>query len=99
MLSKVSAYKRDFDEAKYMCFLIKFNELLEKYNEMWDKVSKVIKKGFDSDPIYNENNLKIKKSCEGRINKNFQNDKITKTGFSLYLSISRINGLLCFQYG
>ena len=62
MLPKVSAYKRDFDEAKYMCFWIKFNELLEKYNEMWDKVSKVIKKGFDSDPIYNENNLKIKKS-------------------------------------
>ena len=99
MLSKVSAYKRDFDEAKYMCFLIKFNELLEKYNEMWGKVSKVIKKGFDSDPIYNENNSKIKKSCEGRINKNFKNDKITKTGFSLYLSISGINGLLCFQYG
>ena len=79
--------------------LIKYNELLEKYNEIWDKVSKVIKKGFDSDPIYNENNLKTKiKSYEGRINKNFHNDKITKRGFSLYLSISGVNGP-CFQDG
>ena len=79
--------------------MIKYNELLEKYNEIWDKVSKVIKKGFDSDPIYNENNLKTKiKSYEGRINKNFHNDKITKRGFSLYLSISGINGL-SFQDG
>ena len=34
-------------------FLIKDNELLEKYNEIWDKVSKVIKKGFHSEPVYN----------------------------------------------
>ena len=79
--------------------MIKYNELLEKYNEIWDKVSKVIKKGFDSDPIYNENNLKTKiKSYEGRINKNFHHDKIIKRGFSLYLSISGINGL-SFQDG
>ena len=30
-LPKISAYKRDFYEVKYMSFLIKDNELLEKY--------------------------------------------------------------------
>ena len=29
---KMSAYSRDFDETKYMSFLIKDDELLEKYN-------------------------------------------------------------------
>ena len=44
MLPKTSACRRDFDETKYMSFLIKDSELLEKYNDIWDKVSKVIKK-------------------------------------------------------
>ena len=35
MLSKMSAYRRVFDKTKYMSFLIKNNELLEKYNEIW----------------------------------------------------------------
>ena len=29
----MNAYRKDFDETKYMSFLIK-NELLEKYNEI-----------------------------------------------------------------
>ena len=29
------AYRRDFDETKYV-FFIKDNELLEKYNEIWE---------------------------------------------------------------
>ena len=44
MLPKMSAYKRDFDETIYMSFFIKNDELLEKYNEVWDKVSNAIKK-------------------------------------------------------
>ena len=30
----MSAYRRDFDETKYIGFLIKDDELLEKYNEI-----------------------------------------------------------------
>ena len=33
-LSKMSAFRRDFDETKCMSLLIKDNELLEKYNEI-----------------------------------------------------------------
>ena len=32
------AYRRDFDETKYMSFLKKDDELFEKYNEIWEKV-------------------------------------------------------------
>ena len=34
-------YRRNFDESKYMSFLIKDNELLKNYNEIWDRVIKV----------------------------------------------------------
>ena len=34
----MSAYRRDFNETKYMAFLMKDDELLEKYYEIWEKV-------------------------------------------------------------
>ena len=40
----MSAYRKDFDETKYMSFLIKNSELLQKYNGIWNKVSNIIKK-------------------------------------------------------
>ena len=43
-LPKMSAYRRDFDKIKSMSFLIKGEKLLQKYNEIWKKVSKIIKK-------------------------------------------------------
>ena len=54
-LPKISAYRRDFEETKYMSFLIEDNKLLGKHNEIWDKVSNNIEKGFDSEPVYNKN--------------------------------------------
>ena len=35
--------KTDFDEIKYMLFLIKDDKLIEKYNKIWTKVSNSIK--------------------------------------------------------
>ena len=60
IMYKMSAYRRDFDETKYMYFLIKYDELLEKYNKIWKKVKNTIDKEFDSDPVYNEKFLKAK---------------------------------------
>ena len=56
----MSAYRRDSDESKYMSFLIKDDELLEKYDEIWEKLKNSIKKEFDCEPVYNEKNLKAK---------------------------------------
>ena len=43
------------------------------------KVKKNIKKKFDSEPVYNEKHLKAKiKSCKGKVNINFHNNKIPK---------------------
>ena len=33
----MTAYIKDFDETKYMSFLIRDDELLQKHNEIWRK--------------------------------------------------------------
>ena len=79
----MSAYRRDFDETKsfLISFLIKDDELLEKYNEIWEKAKNCLKKEFHSEPVYNEKYLKAKmKSYNGKIDTNFHNNRIPKEG-------------------
>ena len=45
--------KSDDGQTKWMYFL-EDDDLLEKYYIIWDKVSADIKKGFDSEPVYNK---------------------------------------------
>ena len=86
----MSAYRRHFDETKYMSFLINDDELLEKYNNIWEKVKNDIKKEFDSEPVYNKKYLKAKiKSYNGKDNTSFNNNKISKEG-SQFISSSVI---------
>ena len=47
------------DETKWMYILIEDDDFLEKYNTVWDKATADIKKEFDSEPAYNENQNKI----------------------------------------
>ena len=62
-----------------MSFLVQDSKLLEKYNEIREKVSNIIKKGFDGEPVYNDKYLKNKiKSYKGKVNTNFHSDKIPK---------------------
>ena len=34
---KMSGYRGDFDETKYISFYIKDDDILEKYKEIWEK--------------------------------------------------------------
>ena len=43
-----------------MYFLTEDDDLLKKYNTIWDKVSADIKKEFDSKPVFNKKFLKTK---------------------------------------
>ena len=49
----MSAYRIGF-------FLLKHDEFLEKYNEIWENVKKSPKKELDSEPVHNEEYLKLK---------------------------------------
>ena len=47
MFPKTSGYVKSFGrQAKWMYFLIENDNLLEKYNSIWDKVSAYIKQKF-----------------------------------------------------
>ena len=81
-LSKMIAYGRHFNETKRISFWIKDDELLEKSNEILEKVKNSIKKKFVNKPVYNEKYLKTKiKSYDGKFNKNFHKYKKPREGF------------------
>ena len=80
---------------KTLMKLMMNDELLEKCNEIWEKVKNIIKKEFDSDPVYNKKHLKAKiKSCNGKIDTNFHNNKIPKEGSQfICLSVNLIDSV------
>ena len=50
-LPEMSTYRRDFNETKYISFLINYDVLLKKYNEIWEKFKNSIKKEFVSKSV------------------------------------------------
>ena len=67
-----------------------YSELVEKYNEIWGKVTNFMKKGFDSEPVYNDKYLKTKiNSYEGKTITKIQDAKVLKEG-SLQICVSVI---------
>ena len=55
VLPKTSAYIKNYDrQTKWMCFLIKYDGLLEKYSTIWENISADINKEFDSETVYNK---------------------------------------------
>ena len=66
MLPKTSVYVNRYDgQTKWIYFLTEDDDLLEKYNTIWDKVTADIKKEFDSMPVYNKDFLKTKIKSHG----------------------------------
>ena len=83
MLPKTTAYVKIYDgQTKGMYFLIEDDELLERYNTIWDKISVDIKKGFDGEPVYYKNYSKTKVKCHGDEVKNFCDKIISKLDFN-----------------
>ena len=59
MPPKTSACVKRYDgQTKWMYFLIENQDLIEKYNTIWDKASADIEKEFDDEPLYNNKILK-----------------------------------------
>ena len=62
-------------ETKWMNFLIKNDDLLKKYNDIWNKVSNSIKKEVDCEPIYNKMFLETKIKSYGNEDTDFNSTK------------------------
>ena len=79
MLPKTSAYVKSYDgQTKWMYFFVEDDDLLEKYNTIWDKVSADIKKEFDGKSVYDKEFLKIKIKSHGDKVPDFYDKKIPK---------------------
>ena len=81
-----------FDSNKTMSFKVNNNKLLKKYTEIWEKISNLIGKKVDSEPVYCDNDKYIKtkiKSYGDRVITNFQGKKIPKES-ALYKCLTLI---------
>ena len=57
----MSVYKRYSDNAECMYFMMKDEKIFDKYTTVWDKVSNLIKKKFNSELIHDKKYLKVEK--------------------------------------
>ena len=79
ILPKTSTYIKSYDgQTKRMYFFIQSDELLEKYNTIWNKVSADLKKEFDSDPVFNKSYWKTDIKSHGDEVTDFYDKNIPK---------------------
>ena len=74
-LPKMMGYLNIFEDGtRKMSFLTDNNEFLERYTKIWEKISDLIDKKFDSDPVYNNKYINTKiRSYNNDIITNFHN--------------------------
>ena len=91
MLPETRAYVKTSDgQTKWMYFLIDNDNLLEKYNTIWDKVPDDITKYSDSKPVYKTSFLATKiRTCGDGVT-DFYNKEIPKVD-SNYTSLEIIS--------
>ena len=76
----MSEYIKYFDNgAKNMSFLIKDDEVWDKYNKIWDVIKNKLNIKFHSEPVYEYKYLKAKvREFDGAIKTNFLSKDILK---------------------
>ena len=80
ILPQMSGYIKYFENGgKNMPFMIKDDNVLDKYNRIWDKIKKKLNIKFHSMPVYVETYRKAKiREFDGKIKTNFLDDKVPK---------------------
>ena len=76
----MSGYIKYFENGgKSMYFIIKDDDVLDKYSEIWDKIKNSLNTKFHSMPVYDEKYLKAKvREFNGVIKTTFLGDEIPK---------------------
>ena len=80
-LPQITGYFKKFNENVTMSFRVNNKQLLEKYNEIWEKVEMLMSIDFESKPVYGDDDKNIKtkiKTHADSIIKNFHNKKMPK---------------------
>ena len=65
--------------GKNMSLAIKDDDVLDKYNETWDKIKEALSIKFHSMPVYNEKYIKANvREFDGVMTTNFLRDEVPK---------------------
>ena len=80
MLPQMSGYIKYFENGgKSMSFMLKNDDMLDKYNEIWDKIKETLNVKFHSMSVYDEKYIKAKiREFNGVIKTKFLGDEIPK---------------------
>ena len=94
-LPQMAGYVRKFEDNLTMSFKISDKQLLQKYNQIWEKVEKLLKVEFDGKPVCGDNDKYIKtkiKMYNSSMITNFQDKKMPKEKVPCkYLSIIMVD--------
>ena len=62
-----------------MYFLVRDDNVLDKYNKIWDKIKEKVSIKFHSQPVYDETYIKVKvREFDGKIKANFLGNEVPK---------------------
>ena len=80
ILAQMTGYIKYFENGgKNMSFVIKDDDVLDKYNEIWDKIKGTLSIKFHSTSVYDEKYIKAKViNFSGAIKINFSGDEVPK---------------------
>ena len=80
ILPQITGYIKYFENGgKNMSFIIKDDDVLDKYIEIWDKIKETLSIKFHSTPAFDEKNIKAKvRELNGAIKTNFLGDEVPK---------------------
>ena len=87
----MSGYIKYFENGgKNMSFMVKNDNVLDEYNEIWDKIKEKLNIKFHSMPVYDETYIKAKvRKFDNKIKTNFLGDGVPKENMH-YASIASI---------
>ena len=72
----MNGYIKYFEnEGKNMSFMVKNDDVLDKYNEIWEKIKRELSIKFQGMPVYDQKYIKAKvRQFNGMIKTNFIGD-------------------------
>ena len=79
----MTGYTRKSKENTTMSLRVKDEQLLKNCNKIWEKIEKLMRKDFESKPVYGDDDKYIKtklKIYAGSVITNFHNKKLPKKG-------------------
>ena len=93
----MSGYIKYFENGgKNMCFLIKDDEVWEKYDKIWDMIKDKLGIEFHSKPVYEYKYLKVKvRELDGVIKTNFLGNDMPKE--NMYYTCIACITIDCFE--